>query len=168
MKHPLERPANVEVKMQAARELIKEKKLLEARAVLSTIQNDPTATRWIAKIDSMRREYDSTYAPPQAISSQAINMPETGTFGFFRGVWGLLFLVSIAGMCYGTMASAGDPAMEGRSEAYQAGAFLGGFSFVLCIGVPAALIFGLLYWRNGVAIREAKRHVQTIQAMQGR
>ncbi len=40
-------------KLEAARELIKDKHYAEARAVLRTMPADPTAQRWLAKLDSL-------------------------------------------------------------------------------------------------------------------
>ncbi|MEP7293481.1 MAG: hypothetical protein ABI835_16975 [Chloroflexota bacterium] len=43
-------------KLQAARELIEEKRYTEARVVLKTIPNDATAKRWLAKLDEIAPE----------------------------------------------------------------------------------------------------------------
>jgi hypothetical protein len=166
-----------EAKLQAARELIEEKKYLEARAILITIKNDPTAARWIARIDDIRAKYDAKHAPPQPTYVEPVRSEGTGTASFFRIVWGILTLLSIGWMCYGLTVTATvtnnqlETAQARSSEAYQAGTMLGasaGLSFFVCSGLPFLLVFGLLYWRNGVAIREAKRHEQTIEAMRRR
>lgn len=95
----------------------------------------------------------------------------------FRIVWGLLTLLAVGWLCYGltTVSNVAsnqlDSAVARNSEAYQAGTAIGaslGIGFFLCTGLPFLLLFGFLYWRNGVAIREAKRHAQTIEAMQRR
>lgn len=165
-----------QVKLQAARELIREKKYSEARAILVTISNDPTAAKWIAKIDEIRRQYDAQFTAPAPVY-ETPKASSTGTEHFFRIVWGVLTLISLAWMCYGVTVTATvtndqlETVSARNSEAYQAGTMLGasaGLSFFVCSGLPFLLIFGLLYWRNGVAIREARRHDQTLQAMRGR
>jgi Tfp pilus assembly protein PilN len=40
-------------KLQAARELIREKRYSEARAILKTMENDPTAIKWLAQLDKL-------------------------------------------------------------------------------------------------------------------
>lgn len=166
-----------QAKLQAAKELIEEKKYFEARAILVTIQNNPTATRWIAKIDEIRAKEDAKHPPPQPVYAAPAPTSGTGTAHFFRIVWGILTLVSIAWMCYGltitaTVTNDQLETISGRNaDAQQAGTLLGasaGLSFFICSGLPFLLAFGLLYWRNGVAIREEKRHEQTIIAMRGR
>jgi hypothetical protein len=93
----------------------------------------------------------------------------------FRIVWGILTLLAMSWLCYGltTVSNVASNQLESAtarsSDAYQAGTAIGaslGIGFFLCTGFPFLLLFGFLYWRNGVAIREAKRHAQTIEAMQ--
>ena len=168
-----------QAKLQAAKELIQEKKYLEARAILVTIERDATAARWIAKIDEIRAKYDQQFPTPQtqAVFPGDREPSGVGTARFFRIVWGILTLISLAWMCYGITVTASvtndqlETTQALNSEAYQAGTVLGasaGLSFFLCSGLPFLLVFGLLYWRNGVAIREAQRHEQTIKALRGR
>lgn len=40
-------------KLQAARELLQEKRYQEARSLLQTIPNDPTAQKWLVKLDEI-------------------------------------------------------------------------------------------------------------------
>ncbi len=47
------------IKLEAARELIEEKKYDEARAILRTLKTDPTAQRWLAELDVTEPEPDS-------------------------------------------------------------------------------------------------------------
>lgn len=95
----------------------------------------------------------------------------------FRIVWGLLTLAALGWVCYGLTVTSGAVGSQlgtttaQRSEAFQAGTLIGGglgVGFFLCTGLPFLLLFGFLYWRNGVAIRESKRHAETIQALGNR
>lgn len=103
----------------------------------------------------------------------------------FRWVWGILLLLSLLWICYGLTATGqavnqvisatptarpgggptADPTMLAAGTAI--GASIGGgigLAFFLCSGLPLAFIFGLLYWRNGVAIRRAREHAELINA----
>lgn len=63
-------------KLQAARELLQEKRYQEARSLLQTIPSDPTAQKWLAKLDQIAptapqrssklntQPVRSTYYPP--------------------------------------------------------------------------------------------------------
>lgn len=55
-------------KLEAARELIKEKQYAEARAILRTIKTDPTAQRWLAKLDEIAPEQRGASVLPLAIA----------------------------------------------------------------------------------------------------
>lgn len=59
-------------KLEAAHELIKEKKYAEARAILRTLQTDPTAQRWLAKLDEIAPERRRSYLPFVALGCSAI------------------------------------------------------------------------------------------------
>lgn len=108
----------------------------------------------------------------------------------FRWVWGILTLMSCGWIVYGLSATssavtqvisitptvitnaAGTPLPTADPELVQAatviGAGIGGsitIGIVLCTGVPLFLFFGFLYWRNGVAIRRAREHAETIDAI---
>src|SRR5574342_1176751 len=96
---------------------------------------------------------------------------------FFRFLWGLLFLASCGWVSYGVLVTGNvanqvlsaatatpnglptlDPTLAKGATA--TGVFIGSglsLAFFLCSGLPALLIFGFLYWRNGVALREAKK-----------
>lgn len=181
-----------QVKLAAARELIQEKKYAEARALLLTIRDDPTAARWLAKLDERTKQIPQNYTVIPAPTAQAQTYDEpyrarqypapaqpppvekTGVAGVFRIVWGILTLLALGWICYGitTLASVTGEQLnttEAQASAgYQAGTVIGGgigLTVVLCTGVPALLIFGILYWRNGVAIRETKKHNQMVDAM---
>lgn len=95
----------------------------------------------------------------------------------FRWVWGILTLLACGWVSLGLMSVVNvadkqlGSAQAQASAAYQAGTMIGGgisTALFLCTGVPALLLFGFLYWRNGVAIRESKRHEETIAAMRAR
>lgn len=113
----------------------------------------------------------------------------------FRIVWGLLTLASCGWIVYGIAATsqavstvvsitpsaqvitnaAGTPVAtvdpKLSANATAAGAAIGGglgLTFFICTGgIPLAL-FGFLYWRNGVAMRNAKQHAETIEALKSR
>lgn len=151
-------------KLQAARELIEEKKYAEARVLLMTIRDDPTAAKWIAQIDARRAPIEQDDIPEE----------KAGMSGCFQWLWGILFLLAMAWVCYGavTFFSATGSQLNTveaqQSEGFAAGTVIGGglgIAFFLCTGIPLLILFGILYWRNRVAIREAKRHNQTIQVM---
>ncbi len=183
-------------KLSAARELIEEKKYAEARALLMTIRDDPTAAKWLAKLDERIKQQappqNYTVLPPAPNSPAVWNeshrtrpYPEPvqpapapvesiGMAGVFRFVWGILLLLSFGWICYGVTTTAGlvgdqlKTTAAQTSEGFQAGTMIGGglgLTFFLCTGLPLVLLFGVLYWRNGVAIRETKKHNQMIQAM---
>lgn len=103
----------------------------------------------------------------------------------FRWVWGILLLLSLLWICYGLTATgqafsqvvSATPTGQANAiatadpQVVKAGTVIGasigggiGLAFFLCSGVPLALIFGLLYWRNGVAIRRAREHAEIINA----
>lgn len=186
-----------QVKLAAARELIEEKKFIEARALLLTIKDDPTAAKWLAKLEARigsqpgalatQRTNPRVPAPPprnytviptapdrQYLPLEPAPVESIGLAGVFRAVWGILLLLSLGWICYGVTSTAGivgnqlNTSEARNSEGFQAGTVIGGglgLTFFLCTGVPLLLLFGILYWRNGVAIRETKKHNQTIQAM---
>lgn len=104
----------------------------------------------------------------------------------FRWIWGILFLLSIVWICYGLTATGAavnqvisvtpspragataNPTMVAAGTAL--GAVVGGglgVTVFLCTGLPLALLFGFLYWRNGVAIRKAREHVEIVNATRG-
>lgn len=114
----------------------------------------------------------------------------------FRIVWGLLTLLACGWIAYGLLATGAaftkvvtdatmtpqiiqnaqgtpvatrDPALVSAGTAV--GATIGGglgVAFFLCTGLPLLLIFGFLYWRNGVAMRRAKEHAETIEALKSK
>lgn len=92
---------------------------------------------------------------------------------FFQFIWGIATLLSLGWLCYGMsiVLNVTDRQMaRATSEAAQAGTAIGAgisSSIVLCTALPMLLIFGFLYWRNSVAIREARKHEQTIEAIRG-
>lgn len=151
-------------KLQAARELIEEKKYTEARILLMTIRDDPIAAKWIAQIDARRAPVEVEEVPEE----------KAGMSGCFQWLWGILFLLAMGWVCYGAvslfidMGNQLNTAEARQLEGFAAGTVIGGgigVSFVLCTGIPLLILFGILYWRNRVAIRDAKRHNQTIQVM---
>lgn len=189
-------------KLAAAKELIKEKKYEEARDLLRTIPDDPTAAKWIERINEIvgesvrpkaiarsmphnysivtdeQSEQESYLHPLNRRVSPPPPPPRTtanvGMARFFRAVWGICLLFSVGWICLGlanVTNVAGDLIESNTSESYQAGVALGsgvGFTLYACTGLPLILLFGFLYWRNGIAIREEQRHQQTMEAMQGR
>lgn len=110
----------------------------------------------------------------------------------FRWIWGIATLLSCGWIVYGLAATsavvsqvasvtptvqvvknaAGTPVATVDPKLIQAAAAAGtvvgaGISttIFLCTGIPALLLFGFLYWRNGVAMRNAKQHAETIDAL---
>lgn len=94
---------------------------------------------------------------------------------FFRAFWGILLLLSIGWICLGVMATSqsvvetdaefADAETEDASDlGIGIGASLS-LSVVLCTGLPFFILFGLLYWRNGVKLQEDKRHQEQLDAM---
>ena len=114
----------------------------------------------------------------------------------FRIVWGLLTLASCGWIAYGLLAtgsaftqvvteatpttavisnSLGTPVATLDAKVAQGAKALGatvggglGVVFFLCTGLPFLLIFGFLYWRNGVAMRQEKQHAETIEALKSK
>jgi hypothetical protein len=164
-------------KFAAAKELIDEKKYDEARSILNTIDH-PTAREWEAKLDKLD--------PPQVKSFIAASPPQTPVIRntvepyepnvrmqrFWRTIWGVLTLLSMGWLCYGVYASTmayNEVASKTTSEAGKGGAAIGasiGLTGFLCIGVPLFILFAVLYWRNGVAIRRAYDHAEMMNVLQ--
>lgn len=80
-------------------------------------------------------------------------------------------------MCMGVMSTSqsvvetdaefSDAETEDASDlGIAAGASLG-LGLFFCTGIPFFILFGLLYWRNGVKIREDKRHQEQLDSMRG-
>lgn len=89
----------------------------------------------------------------------------------WRIVWGIVFLASIAWLVIGFAALSSSPGTQASGAAAEIGAAAGtGLTAltVLCLGAVPALIAGFLYWRNGVAMRHAREHAETIEALRGR
>lgn len=114
----------------------------------------------------------------------------------FRLIWGLLTLASCGWLIYGvaatgnavgqvvtqptpttvviknaqgTAVATSDPQLIQGAQAL--GATIGGgigLTLFLCTGLPGLVVFGFLYWRNGVAMRRAKEHAETIEALKTR
>jgi hypothetical protein len=97
--------------------------------------------------------------------------------------FGVLFLISLAWVCYGlTLSSAafsntvavqvtpsGNLSAEDTQALRTAGAGIGaglGVTFFLCSGLPFALLFGLLSWRNAAGETNARRHREQLAAIQ--
>ena len=186
-----------QVKLAAVKELVREKKYIEARALLLTMPDDPIAQRWLSQLDERIRQSGSIQpsqpapqrnytvippAPPTIRRSEDYEfeptplapVENTGMAGCFRIGWGILTLLALGWIAYGVIASLGatgsqlNTAEAQASAGYQAGTLIGGgigLSIFLCTGLPLLLVFGILYWRNGVAIRETKKHNQMVDAM---
>lgn len=94
---------------------------------------------------------------------------------FFRGLWGILVLLSIGWMCVGfsvTSQSAQEVDAEYNDAQSEAASDLGvgvgasiSLIFFVCTGLPAFLLSSVLYWRNGVKIREDKRHREQMDVL---
>jgi hypothetical protein len=160
--------------LRKARELYEAGRGMEARSLLLTIKDDPFAARMLDEIEQQRRRYDAQFAAPAAAPPPVESI---GMAGVFRVVWGLLTLLAVGWIGYGLLTSLDvtgtqlNSAAARSSQGFQAGTLIGGgigITFFLCTGLPFFLIFGLLYWRNGVAIRETKKHNQMIAAVQRR
>ncbi len=97
----------------------------------------------------------------------------TRSLRLWRNVYGVLLLLAILGTCAWLSSAAGTferVAGNNASEAYQAGAALGttaSMGMIACIAAPALLLFGVLYWRTGAAIRNERQHQETIEALRG-
>lgn len=168
-------------KFAAAKELIDEKRYDEARNILKTIDH-PTAREWEAKLDRIA-PLASIPIPPPIVRTPA-SAPFRPTFEpvvakvgmqrVWRNIWGVLTLLSVVWMCYGFVASSNaysSVVSTNTSDAYKSGAAIGataGIGIFLCTGIPFFLLFVILYWRNGVAIRRAKDHAEMINAVQSR
>jgi len=162
-------------KFAAAKELIDEKQYDEARAILKTIDH-PTAREWEAKLAKI-----APTAPVRVIHDQ---MPvqsyyepvvaQVGMQRVWRNIWGVLTILSMAWMCYGVYASTNaysEVAGKMTSEAGKGGAALGasiGLTSFICLGLPFFLLFVVLYWRNGVAIKRAQEHAEMMNALHNR
>jgi hypothetical protein len=91
----------------------------------------------------------------------------------WRNIYGVLLLLAILGTCAWLTSAAGTfnrVVGDGASEAYRAGAALGtttSMGIIACIAAPALLLFGVLYWRTGAAIRNERQHQETIEALRG-
>ena len=108
----------------------------------------------------------------------------------FRWIWGILTLASCGWIFYGISATgtavnqvisttptaivnaAGTLLPTADPELVQAATAIGasiggglGLAFFLCSGIPLFLFFAFLYWRNGAAIRRAREHTETIDAI---
>lgn len=158
-------------KFAAAKELIDEKQYGEARAILKTIDH-PTAREWEAKLDKLA----PVAAPTRVIYDR---MPEpvvahVGMQRVWRNIWGVLTILAMGWMCYGVYVSTmaySEVAGKTSSEAGKGGAAIGasiGLTGVLCTGVPFFVLFLVLYWRNGVAIKRAQEHAEMMTALQNR
>lgn len=167
-------------KFAAAKELIDEKKYDEARGILKTIDH-PTAREWEAKLNRIDPPSASSFlqaVPPPVtpVIRDRIEViePKVGMQRFWRTVWGILTLLSIGWICYGVYASSmaySQVASQTTSEAGKGGAAIGasiGLTGFLCIGVPLFILFAVLYWRNGVAIRRAYEHAEMMDALRAR
>lgn len=151
-----------QAKLQAARELIEQKNYAEAYQLLKTIEDHPTAAKWLAQLET---RYADRIQQKQKSKGKPVKEERAGLAGTFRIVWGILTLLSIGWVCYGITVTASavnttTDTVNAQSTAYQAGTAIGaGLSITvfLCTGIPLLLFFGFLYWRNGVAIREARR-----------
>lgn len=157
-------------KFDAAKELINEKKYDEARGILKTIDH-PTAREWESKLN---RIAPVKAAPPVPIIRDSIQTyePNVRMQRFWRTIWGILTLLSMGWLCYGVYASTmayNEVASKTTSEAGKGGAAIGasiGLTGFMCIGVPLFILFAVLYWRNGVAIRRAYEHAEMMNALQ--
>lgn len=152
-------------KFSTAKQLINEKKYSEARSVLKSIDH-PTAREWEAKLDRIAPKVSTSTPPPYR--------PKVRMQRFWRAFWGILTLLSIAWMCYGLVFTSNvysDVASTIDSDAGLVGATIGataGMGIYLCTGVPLFILFVILYWRNGVAIRRDKQHAEMLNVISNR
>lgn len=96
--------------------------------------------------------------------------------------FGVLFLISLAWVCYGLSLSSaafsntvamqvtpsGNLSAEETQTLRTAGAGIGasiGVGFFLCTGLPLALFFGLMSWRNSVGLKNEQRHKEQLEAI---
>ena len=94
---------------------------------------------------------------------------------FFRKLWGILLLLSVAWIGYGFIASSTSAVEVGQtatSDAELLGVGIGaslGLSLFLCTGLPVFFISGFFYWRNTSKLEELakdRRHAEQLQALQ--
>ncbi len=76
------------------------------------------------------------------------HVPGERGYKFWRRVWGVLFLLALAWLAFGFLLPT-----------------LSDLMIQSCIGLPFAFLFGLLYWRNGVALRQARQHAEQVEAI---
>lgn len=159
---------------KAARAAIEAKDYDKAREILKTI-NHPKAREWEQQIDKIAPTVDSfsfpevsTVGNPAPASTGKVSVPGESGYKFWRVVWGVLTLASMAWLCYGISISSSaytTVASKSATDAGKAGAAIGaslGIGVFLCTGGLPLLFFGLLYWRNGVGLRNARRHQELI------
>lgn len=169
-------------KFAAAKELIDEKQFDEARAILKTIDH-PTAREWEAKLNRIAPAAPKSFMEVQAEPRRVIHdrMPtyepvvaQVGMQRVWRNIWGILTILSMGWMCYGVYASTvaySEVAGKTASEAGKGGAAIGasiGLTGFICVGAPFFILFVVLYWRNGVAIKRAQEHAEMMNALANR
>lgn len=117
----------------------------------------------------------------------------TGTLRTLQIFWGILTLLSLGWMCFGTVLvgqsfnkvvsvtpteaiirnTSGTPIATVDPDIAAAGTAIGasigggiGLTFFLCTGIPVFLFCAFLYWRNGVALRSERQHAERLAAEQ--
>ncbi len=79
-------------KLEAARELIKDKQYAEARAILRTMPKDPTAQRWLTKLDEIAPEVE--FPSERKSSAAGFVLGLFSLLAFVAAVFSVLFLLS--------------------------------------------------------------------------
>jgi hypothetical protein len=170
--------ATVKEQMLKAQDLIKAKRYDEARKILVKIDH-PKAQEWLAKIDN--REPVSSVRPAGAKPKREAQpvKAKVGTQRFLRNLWGIITLLSCGWIAFGLIATSSAvnqvmstpvPGDETMQAAAVVGTGLGaglGITFFVCTGLPFFLFAAILYWRNGVAIRQAQQHTEMVNATRG-
>lgn len=104
---------------------------------------------------------------------------------FRSRLFGFLALVSLLWVCYGlslssaafsnvvgaTVTPSGNLTAEETQNLRTAGAGIGaglGVTFFLCSGLPLALFFGLMSWRNASGLKNEQRHKEQLDAIKGK
>lgn len=156
-------------KLEAAREMIREKNYAAARAILETMPDNSTALKWLIRLDEIA---------PIRNASRRDNAAEARRnrrrqLRLWRNVWGVFFLFALGWVCYGLTVSSQaytDVATGGISEAGKTGAAFGaglGILGFICTALPFLLVFGWLYARNGSALRGEIQHDETLNVLKG-
>lgn len=167
--------------LDEAKALMKAGKHDKAIALVRTL-NHPNVPKWIAQLESRKTGTMPAFQPVK--STVEVPDAKVGFNRTMRWITGILALLSLLWICYGVSISgqafqavvstpvnaAGFDAetADALQTAGIAGAGLGaglGMTFFVCSGLPFALFFGFLFWRNGTVIARKREHDQTLRVL---